>query len=155
MMLCMFLEIAPCCLRDAALLRTLVNHELYFVLALFYYCSLFYTLPVDVYIINMTTCRAPFPDARPAPLPAFCLCLFLVLLSLLLLFTLNFSKRKCGACNISSPSLLIIFLIVVVFFVVIYLFVDAADFKIEDPGAAHVRPRSWCLWAIQDYLLSS
>lgn len=75
-MLCMFLEIAPCCLRDAALLRTLVNHELYFVLALFYYCSLFYTLPVDVYIINMTTCRALFPAARATPLPALFMFIF-------------------------------------------------------------------------------
>lgn len=126
-----------CCLRDAALLRTLVNYELYFVIS--YFLLLFSIL------FLRPTCRAQIPQPLGSTRCRHCLCLFLVLLSIT---TTILVKIKCGACNISSPT---IFLLVVVF-VVIYLFVDAAKFKIADASATHVHSRYRCLRTIQDSL---
>lgn len=129
-----------CCLRDAALLRTLVNYELYFVISYFFI--------IVLYFIPLTTCRAQIPEPLGPTRCRHCLCLFLVLLSI----TTILVKIECGACNISSPT---IFLLVVVFFVVIYLFVDAAKFKIANASATHVHSRYRCLCTNQDSILSS
>lgn len=128
-----------CCLRAAALLRTLVNYELYFVISYFFI--------IVLYFIPPTTCRAQIPEPLGPTR-----CLRSVFFSFVINLNYYFSKNRVWCMQYFFTNY---FFISCSFFVVIYLFVDAAKFKIAGVSVTHVHSRFRCASAIQDSILSS